>query len=69
LATLKAAGTDFRDITIHTNDTAALARQATADKNDSRESAEAHIRAIVRQNKAGANDNEGLSRLERNLLR
>ena len=32
LAALKAASADFRDKTIHSNDTAALAKQATADK-------------------------------------
>ncbi len=57
---MKAASADFSDKTIHTNDTAALAKQATADKNASRESVEALIRAIVRQIKAGSNYNEGL---------
>ena len=59
LAALKAASADFRDKTIHTNDTAALAKQATADKNASRESVEALIRAIVRQIKARSDYNEG----------
>jgi hypothetical protein len=59
LAALKAASADFRDKTIHTNDAAALAKQATADKNASRESAEALIRTIVRQIKARSNYNEG----------
>ena len=59
LAALKAASADFRDKTIHTNDTAALAKQATADKNASRESVEALIRTIVRQIKARSEYNEG----------
>ena len=59
LAALKAASADFRDKTIHTNDTAALAKQATADKNASRESVVANTRAIVRQIKAGSNYSEG----------
>ena len=59
LAALKAASADFRDKTIHTNDTAALAKQATADKNASRESIEALIRTIMRQIKAGSNYSEG----------
>ena len=58
LAALKAASADFRDKTIHTNDTAALAKQATADKNASRESIEALIRTIVRQIKAHSDYNE-----------
>jgi len=59
LAALKAASADFRDKTIHTNDTAALAKQATADKNASRESVEALIGTIVRQIKARSDYNEG----------
>ena len=59
MAALKAASADFRDKTIHTNDTAALAKQATADKNASRESVEALIRTIVRQIKARSEYNEG----------
>ena len=58
LAALKAASADFRDKTIHTNDTAALAKQATANKNASCESAEALIRTIVRQIKARSGYNE-----------
>jgi len=59
IAVLKAASADFRDKTIHTNDTAALAKQATADKNASRERFEAQIRSVVRQIKAGSNYSEG----------
>ena len=59
MAALKAASADFRDKTIHTKDTAALAKQATADKNASREGVEAQIRTIVRQIKAGSNYSEG----------
>ena len=58
MAALKAASADFRDKTIHTNDTA-IAKQATADKNASRESIEVLIRTIVRQIKARSDYNEG----------
>ena len=60
LAALKAANAGFSDKTIHTNDTAALAKLATTDKNASRESVESLIRTIVRQIKASSNYNEGL---------
>ena len=59
MAALKAASADFHDKTIHTNDAAALAKQATADKNASRERFEAQIRSVVRQIKAGSNYSEG----------
>ena len=47
LTALKAA-----NITVHACNTAALAKQATADKNDGRQSAEAMIRTEVRRIKA-----------------
>ena len=59
MAALKAASEDFRAKIVHTNDAAALAKQATADKNASRESIEALIRTIVRQIKARSDYNEG----------
>ena len=49
LNALKAASTSFRAKTAHATDAAALAKQATADKNDSHYSAETLIRALVRR--------------------
>ena len=60
LNALKAANTDIHAKSAHANDTVALAKQATAEKNDSRQSAEAMIRAEVRRIKARADYTEGL---------
>ena len=54
LTALKAANTN-----VHASNTAALAKQATADKNDSRQSAEVMIRTEVRRIKARADYTEG----------
>jgi len=56
---LKAASTDFHAKTAHANDAQAAAKQATADKNDSRQKAETLIRAKVRQIKASSDYTEG----------
>ncbi|MEI6335149.1 MAG: hypothetical protein QX196_09080 [Methylococcaceae bacterium] len=60
LALLQAASDDFRIKTAHVNDAAALAKQATAEKNASRDNFEAQIRAVVRQIKARPDYTEGL---------
>lgn len=52
LNALKTASADFHAKAAHVGDTAAAAKQATADKNDSRHSAETLIRAEVRRIKA-----------------
>jgi hypothetical protein len=59
LIALKAASADFHDKTAHASDAAAIAKQATADKNDSRHNAEALVRAEVRRIKARSNYTEG----------
>lgn len=59
LAALKAASADFRVKIAHTNDAAALAKQATADKNASRDSIESLIRTVVRQVKARSDYTKG----------
>ncbi len=59
LNALKAANTDFRAKTAHATDTAALAKQATADKNASRAIAETLIRTEVRRIKARSDYTEG----------
>ncbi len=52
LKALIAASKDFRVKSIHTNDAAAAAKQATAEKNNSRQTAEALIRSEARRIKA-----------------
>ncbi|MEY3288604.1 MAG: hypothetical protein RLZZ419_846 [Pseudomonadota bacterium] len=52
LKALIAASADFKAKSIHTNDAAAAAKQATAEKNDSRQLAEILIRSEVRRIKA-----------------
>lgn len=59
LAALIAANADFHAKIAHLNDTNALTRQATADKNASRDNAESLIRAEVRRIKARATFSEG----------
>ncbi len=59
LTALKAASADFRVKIAHTNDAAALAKQATADKNASRDSFKSLIRAVVRQIKARSDYTKG----------
>ena len=54
LTALKAA-----NINVHASNTVALTKQATADKNDSRQSSEAMIRAEVWRIKARADYTEG----------
>ena len=54
LKALIAASADFRAKSIHTNDAAAAAKQATAEKNDSRQLAETLIRSEARRIKARA---------------
>ncbi len=60
LNALKEANKNVNDKAIHASDTVALAKKATADKNDSRQSAEAIIRAEVRRIKARTDYTEGL---------
>ncbi len=52
LAELKAYITDFHHKIASASDAAAAAKQATADKNDSRQATESKIRALVRRIKA-----------------
>ena len=52
LAELKAFITDFHHKIASASDAAAAAKQATADKNDSRQATESKIRALVRRIKA-----------------
>jgi hypothetical protein len=49
LAELKAFITDFHHKIASASDAAAAAKQATADKNDSRQATESKIRALVRE--------------------
>ena len=60
LAALKAASADFHAKTAQASDAAAAAKQATADKNDSRHNTEMLIRAEVRRIKARSDYTEGL---------
>ncbi len=60
LNALKAANTNVHAKSTHTSDTVALAKQATAEKNDSRQRAEAMIRAEVRRIKARTDYTEDL---------
>ena len=60
LAALTAAKADFHIKIDHLNDAAALAKQATADKNDSRNHIVNLIRAEARRIKARATYNDGL---------
>ena len=59
LAALKAACTDFQAKTAQAGDAAAAAKQATQDKNASRDAAEALVRAEVRRIKARSDYTEG----------
>jgi len=59
LAALTAANADFHAKIGHINDTVALAKRATADKKDSRSTAESLVRAEVRRIKARSDYNEG----------
>ena len=59
LAALKAACDDFHTKTAQANDAASAAKQATANKNDSRRSAETLIRAEARRIKARLDYTEG----------
>ncbi len=59
LTALKAASADFHARTVHSSDAAALAKQATVDKNNSRDTAEALIRAEARRIKARSDYTEG----------
>ncbi|MEI6334905.1 MAG: hypothetical protein WCS87_10120 [Methylococcaceae bacterium] len=59
LAAMKAACEDFTIKIAQTNDAAALAKQATADKTASRNHIEALIRVVVRQIKAHSDYTEG----------
>lgn len=60
MTALKAASDDFHAKTAFAGNAAAIAKQATADKNDSRHAAEILIRAEVRRIKARSNYSEGL---------
>jgi hypothetical protein len=60
LNALRLAGDDFHAKTTFAGNAAATAKQATADKNDSRQSAETLIRAEVRRIKARADYTEGM---------
>ncbi|WP_446808088.1 hypothetical protein ACH50O_12325 [Methylomonas sp. 2BW1-5-20] len=60
LTSLKSASDDFHAKTAFANNAAATAKQATADKNDSRRLAESLIRAEVRRIKARADYTGGL---------
>ncbi len=59
LAILKAASDDFHIKIAHTNDAAALAKQATAEKSASRDNVETLVRAVVRKIKAHSDYTEG----------
>jgi len=59
LAALTAANADFHAKIAHVNDAAALAKQATADKDGCRGNAESLVRAEVRRIKARSTYNEG----------
>ena len=59
LAALKAACTDFQAKTTQASDAAAAAKQATQDKNASRDAAESLIRAEARRIKARSDYTEG----------
>jgi hypothetical protein len=59
LAILKAANADFHAKTIAANQAAALARQATAEKNTSRQQIETLVRAEIRRIKASNNYTAG----------
>ncbi len=60
LTALKAASDDFHAKTAFAGNAASIAKQATADKNDSRSNAETLIRAEVRRIKARTDYTEGL---------
>ena len=60
LMALKAASDDFHAKTALAGNAAATAKQATADKNDSRHAAETLIRAEARRIKARSNYSEGV---------
>ncbi|WP_396641989.1 hypothetical protein [Methylomonas sp. 2B] len=60
LAALTAANADFHDKSRLAGNAAALAKQATADKSDSRKASENLIRAEVRRIKARANYTDGI---------
>ena len=60
LVALKAASDDFRIKIAHINDAAALAKQATAEKNTSRDNIETLVRAIVRRIKEHPYYTDGL---------
>jgi hypothetical protein len=59
LTALKAANSGFHDKTTHFSEAAALAKQATVDKKNGRDTAEALIRAEVRRIKARSDYTEG----------
>ncbi len=59
MAALKAANTDFHAKVSHTNDIAAMGKQATADKKTSRSLIESLVRAGARQIKARQGYTEG----------
>ncbi len=60
LEALKAASADFHAKIAHLNDSNALAKQATIDKNASRNNTESLIRAEVRRIKARSTYSDGL---------
>ena len=60
LVALTAANADIHAKVAHVNDMAAQAKQATADKEDSRKNAESLVRAEVRRIKARSTYNDGL---------
>ena len=59
-AELQAAQAEFNTLTLNASNTAALARQATSNKVDSRHHAEDLIRNVVRRIKAHSDYNQGL---------